>query len=184
MEIPMRRLSMNIRLTALVISLAGGVPAFAQSPESVGGTLYFEDGTSVRFTDFVSFGYSGCPLQAQRLGQRDATESTFRVEYQSSSRDIPVSAIQRIRLTSFEYGQCRSGSTTAVPLGFGEFRVVTRTGVSTTATRGGPSDVRVRLRDDLTGEARVQAFYWAMAAGASGQVAPPRINLREIVFDP
>ncbi len=141
----------------------------------VPGSIIFEDGRSVSFTEFVSqVGYN-----------REATSTSFTGEYANAVRSLSPDKIRSVRRTAFEVAQnsgCRNDKS-----GFHrvmEWEITSITGgIARGRQQPGPMildfGVAVRMKDDLTGEMQSVVFWWFTCR--DGQSRP---NIREIQFYP
>ena len=142
-------------LASIVFSI--GNLLFSQS-----GSLYFQDGTSIKFTKIQA------SIMWDRNGVGGAVDGTY-VEYQNSIQVVPWD-----KISSFEIVSCIPKSFDfPTPHPKATIRCITKTGITTSAVVYFDA-INVYRMNELTGELAIQIYKVVVA---------DKLNLKQIIMD-
>jgi hypothetical protein len=153
----------SVRFAAFVGSLClVAIPSDGSAQSgALRGYIEYADGKVLQFSDFVGHFERG-----------ESPRRNFRVSYENTLREVPPGAVKEVRVVDFT---CETD-----PLAYskGSASVITKTGIEAPSILPF-NGVRIRIRDDLTGEVRLQDIESFVCARRLGG---PKLNVRRVVF--
>ena len=159
----------SITLCAILILL---LPLAAASEErGISGTIFFENGEEISFSNIIGIGLLGCgPKYRPETNERKGYE----VEYRGGTQYVPYSKIKRVEIKEYEasryMGQdCRLDKNASI------VDVETTTGIIAKANYP-PSSIVVETLNELTGEISDVAFDVRIRGTNS-------LNIRKVIFN-
>ena len=146
------------RLLSVLICLSVPVTSLgAQTTASIPGTIYFADGTSVRFLDAGTGG--------------------FTVQYQNSSRAVRYADLQNLRIDSYELKSIMEVGSLYRFVVAPDLELTTKTGAVLQVNAARLQSFCPKIRDDISGQIKQQCFGYARHDGQQTV-----LNIRSIQF--